>query len=263
MTTHERNLVPAGAATAIDVPTAETPAAVDSQVQTEEFPYGINPRWDVAQIATRGHILVGRLDYIFSRLRHFMLWMWLVLLVVLFMTLKQGQVFSPQLFDAIQRPLASALTFQRDTYFDIGGGTRSGPDVAWLGSYAPTPESLSVSDYEALISAVVADNSKHGLNAGEYEAVFNLTTQPMVTRPAKAFAENSKELRNGIVAVPEEGRGIVVAAYVEAKWAFALVRNGQCASLVGPDVKACSDQTRNGRWSNVAIEHINSLKPKD
>jgi hypothetical protein len=190
--------------------------------------------------------------------------MWLVLIVMLFLTIKQGELFGTQLFSALQRPLAAALTFQRDDYFDIGGGTKTGPEIAWLGSYAPTPESLTVSDYEALTKAVADDSAKHGLDAGAYEAVFDLPTQPMVTRPAKAFAENSKELRNGIVAVPEDGRDIVIAAYVEAKWALAVVRNGQCATLVGPSVKGCTDQTRNnGRWSNTAMERINSLKPKD
>ncbi|WP_425624932.1 hypothetical protein [Agrobacterium radiobacter] len=264
MTKHERNLTPAEDVPAIDGPTAETPAASDSQVQPEEFPDGINPRWDVAQIATRGHVLVGRLDYIFSKLRNLMLWLWLVLLVLLYLTVKQGQFFGPQIYSTLQRPLAAALTFDPDDYFDIGGGLRSGPEIAWLGAYAPTPESLSVADYEALIAAVVADSAKYGTNPDAWEHVGPLKVQPRITRPAKVFDDKAAELRNGVVAVPEEGRDIIIAAYVEAKWAFAIVRSGQCATLVGPAVKACGDQTRdNGRWDRMAVENINALKPKE
>ncbi|MGH0214394.1 hypothetical protein NKY66_10820 [Sinorhizobium meliloti] len=266
MTKHERNLLPAGDVPALDgAAEAITPAATDRQVQQpEEYPGGINPRWDVAQIATRGHVLVGRLEYIFENLRAFMLWLWLVFLVLLWLTFKQGEVWGPNIFGALQRPLAAALTFEPDDYFDIGGGLKSGPEIAWLGDYAPTPESLSVADYEALIVAVGADSAKYGTNVDGWEHVGPLKVQPRITRPAKVFDDKASELRNGVVAVPEEGRDIIIVAYVEAKWAFAIVRSGQCATFVGPAVKACSDQTRdNGRWDSMAVEYINALKPKE
>lgn len=266
MTKHERNLQPAGDGPAIDgSPKAETPAATVSQTQQpEEYPDGINPRWDVAQIATRGHVLVGRLDYIFKKLRYPMLWLWLVFLVLLWLTFKQGEMYGPRMFETLQRPLAAALTFEPDNYFDIGGGLKSGPEIAWLGDYAPTPESLSVADYEAVIAAVVADSAKYGTNADEWEHVGPLKVQPRITRPAKVFDDKASELRNGVVAVPEDGRDIVIAAYVEAKWAFTIVRGGGCTSFVGPAVKACRDETRdNGRWDLMTIEYINTLKPKE
>ncbi|MDH2092579.1 hypothetical protein N5K21_28125 [Rhizobium pusense] len=67
MTKHERNLLPAGTSPAIDGPTteAETPAGANSQVQqAEEYPNGINPHWDVALIATRGHVLSARIEWL-------------------------------------------------------------------------------------------------------------------------------------------------------------------------------------------------------
>lgn len=264
MTKHERNLVPVAGVplTASAPPITEANVVIEGQALTEEYPDGINPRWDVAQIATRGHVLVARIEYIFDKLKYLTFWLWLVLLVLLWLTVK-GMTFGPVLFIDLQRPLANALTFDRDTYFDVGGGLRGGPEIAWLGNYAPTPESLSASDYETLIKAVVDDSGKFGTNAGDWENVGKLKIQPRVTRPGKAF-EKSSELRNGVVAVPEQGSDITIAAYVEARWAFTLVRGGRCANLVGPAVNGCSDETRNdGRWLGITVETLNALKPKE
>ncbi|MGO7323431.1 hypothetical protein GUK30_32900 [Rhizobium leguminosarum] len=264
MTEHPRNIVATSDMPAID----GTP---ENQVQPEaapvEYPDGINPRWDVAQIATRGHVLVGRLEYIFDKVKLPSIWLWFLLLVLTWLMLN-GKInnFGPQVMR-----LDSAGTFQRmltydpDTYFDIGGGLRAGPDLAWLGRYAPTPEGLKVADHEALIAAVVADSGKFGTNVDEWTAVPELKTQPTVTRPAKAFAKNSAELRNGVVSVPEDGgRDIIVAAYVEGRWAFTIVRGNACGTMVGPVVKPCSDETNSdGRWSNMVVSTINTLKPKE
>ncbi|ANL87067.1 hypothetical protein [Rhizobium phaseoli] len=263
MTEHQRNVIAASEVPAIDA----TPA---DQVQPEaapvEYPDGINPRWDVAQIATRGHILVGRLEYIFDKVKLPSIWLWFLLLVLTWLMLNgKIEAFGPRLMR-----LDSAGTFQRmltydpSTYFDIGGGVHAGPDLAWLGHYAPTPESLSVADHEALIAAVVADSAQFGTDLDKWAAVPELKTQPTVTRPAKAFAKNSAELRNGVVSVPEDGRDIVVAAYVEGRWAFTIVRSGECGSMVGPVVKQCHNETRDdGRWSNMVVSTINTLKPKE
>ncbi len=267
MTKHERNLLPADEAQAIEGRT--TKATTESQVQpeaaAEEYPDGINPRWDVSQIATRGHVLVGRLEYLFEKLKFPAIWMWLLLLVLAW-AMYNGKInsFGPRLMYFDERGIFNRmLTFEPDSYFDIGGGLRGGPEIAWLGRYAPTPESLKVADYEALISAVVADSAKYGTDGAEWEQVGLLKIQPMVTRPAK-FAEKSAELRNGVVAIPEDSQDIIVAAYVEGRWAFTVVRSGNCASLVGPAVKGCNDETRDdGRWSGMAVQYVNNLKPKE
>lgn len=268
MTKHERNLLPAGTSPAIDgaAPDAETPATAESQVQPEDFPDGISPRWDVAQIATRGHVLVGRFEYLSQKLRYPTIWLWLLLLVLTW-AMFNGKIdaFGPRLMSFDGRGIFQRmLTFEPDGYFDIGGGLKGGPDLAWLGDYAPTPESLSASDHEALISAVVADSTKNGTNAEAWEQVAHLKVQPMLTRPAKAFAENSDELRNGVVAIPEDGgRDIIVSAYVEGRWSFTIIRGDRCAALAGPVAKDCGDQTREDGWSGMAVEAIKTLKPKE
>ncbi|NEJ83978.1 hypothetical protein GR268_46910, partial [Rhizobium leguminosarum] len=101
-----------------------------------------------------------------------------------------------------------------------------------------------------------------GTNLDNWSAVPELKTQPTVTRPAKSFAKNSAELRNGVVSVPEDGRDIVVAAYVEGRWAFTIVRGAACGTMVGPVVKPCNDWTNSdGRWNSMAVSTINTLKP--
>ncbi|MGO7266273.1 hypothetical protein [Rhizobium johnstonii] len=264
MTEHPRNIIPASDVPAIDATPGDQ---VQPEAAPEKYPDGINPRWDVAQIATRGHVLVGRLEYLFDKVKLPSIWLWFLLLVLTWLMLN-GKInnFGPQVMR-----LDSAGTFQRlltydpTTYFDIGGGLRAGPDLAWLGRYAPTPESLSVANHEALITAVVADSGKFGTKVDDWVAVPELKTQPTVTRPAKAFAKNSAELRNGVVSVPEDGgRDIIVAAYVEGRWAFTIVRGDNCASLVGSAVKQCADRTNDdGRWSGLAVSTINTLKPKE
>jgi len=263
MTEHQRNIVAASDVPAIDA----TPV---DQAQPEaapvKYPDGINPRWDVAQIATRGHVLVGRLEYIFDKVKLPSIWLWFLLLLLTWLMLNgKIEAFGPRIMR-----LDSAGTFQRmltydpSTYFDIGGGVHVGPDLAWLGNYAPTPESLAVADHEALIAAVVADSAKFGTNVDNWVAVSELKTTPTITRPAKAFAKNSAELRNGVVSVPEDGGDIIVSAYVEGRWAFTIVRSGACGTMVGPVVKPCSDKTRDdGRWSNMVVSTINTLKPKE
>ncbi|RVH69197.1 hypothetical protein CN198_14135 [Sinorhizobium meliloti] len=267
MTKHERNLMAAEDVPALDGATSETetPAAVESHAQQPvEYPGGINPRWDVAQIATRGHVLVGRVEYLSQKLRYPTIWLWL-LLIVLTWAMIDGKIgsFGPRLMDFDRGIFQRMLTFEPDSYFDLGGGLKGGPDLAWLGNYAPTPESLTEADHKTLIAAVVADSAKYGTNAEEWEHVGTLKIQPMITRPAKAFAENSAELRNGVIAVPEAGGDIVVSAYVGGRWAFTVIRGDSCASLVGPAVDRCRDWTRNDGWSGVAIEAIKTLKPKE
>ncbi|ANL74260.1 hypothetical protein AMC83_PA00033 (plasmid) [Rhizobium phaseoli] len=264
MTEHQRTVIAVSEVPAIDATPGDQGQPGAAPV---EYPNGINPRWDVAQIATRGHVLVGRLEYIFEKTKFPAIWLWL-LLILLTWAMLNGKIngFGPRLmhFDGTDS-ISRMLTYDPDTYFDIGGGVHAGPDLAWLGRYPPTPESLSVPDHEALITAVVADSAKAGTTVDEWTAVPELKTQPTITRPAKAFANNSAELRNGVVSVPEDGgRDIVVAAYVEGRWAFTIIRGDSCASLVGPAVKQCSDRTRDdGSWSGMAVSTISTLKPKE
>ena len=92
------------------------------------------------------------------------------------------------------------------------------------------------------------------------QALMLETDRPLALREAIRACRNG-----GVVSIAGVYGGLVdhfpIGAIVNRSL---IVRSGQCATLVGPAVKACSDQTRdNGRWSNMAIENINALKPKE
>jgi len=159
--------------------------------------------------------------------------------------------------------IAGLLTYDRDTYFDLGGGLRSGPEYQWMTEYAPKG-GLSVAKHNALIASVRSDLANHSNDAASWTEVTKLDPQPMITRAEKALRDNAKELPNGIVIIPEEGGPVSVVAYVEGQWSLSLVAPYSCAVFLGPfDPKSeCSNETTPTHPLNsYAVQIINSIKP--
>ncbi|WP_173995732.1 hypothetical protein [Agrobacterium tumefaciens] len=254
MTRHERTII-----------AAEELPSIDATKSTAQSRREIDPRHDVALIATRGHVLMARLDYLFGKLWFPSLWCWLAMLVVCFLMFNGALGFFGPNFqnNRVMWSITEALTYDPDTYFDIGGGLKGGPDVAWLGRYAPTPESLKPADYSALVEAVKADSAKFGIEAANYEAVGGLKIAPTLVS-AEKFEKNADSLKNGVVVIPKDDEKIIVAAYVEAKWAFTVVLRGRCVALVGPVPTGCADNTSNdGSLDGQSVTFLSSLKAKE
>ncbi len=57
--------------------------------------------------------------------------------------------------------VSNLLTFDEDSYFDLGGGLRGPYRLSWMGDYAPSSDSLSLDDYEKLTTALVKDIEPH------------------------------------------------------------------------------------------------------
>jgi len=161
------------------------------------------------------------------------------------------------------RTISAMLTFDRDTYFDLGGGLRSGPEYRWLGEHAPKG-GLSVEKLNALIASAQSDYAKHSKDAANWEEVTKLETQPMITRPEKAIRDNAKELPNGIVVIPEDRDPVSIISHVEGQWSLAVVSSGGCAIFLGPfDPKSgCENATTPARPINSYVSRIlDTLKP--
>ena len=58
MTEHQRNIIPAGEVPALEMPSSSNPEP--SPAAPIEAVAGIDPTWDIAKIATRGHVLTER-----------------------------------------------------------------------------------------------------------------------------------------------------------------------------------------------------------
>ncbi len=161
------------------------------------------------------------------------------------------------------RNIAAMLTYDRDTYFDLGGGLRSGPEYRWLGDHAPNG-GLSVAKLNSLIASVRADSAKHSNDAASWEEVTKLDTQPMITRPEKAIRDNAKELPNGIVVVPEGRDPLTIVAHVEGQWSITLVNGRNCAVILGPydPASGCQNATTpNQPLNGNARRVLDSIKP--
>ncbi|MEI3807567.1 hypothetical protein V6R85_23895 [Agrobacterium sp. CCNWLW32] len=159
--------------------------------------------------------------------------------------------------------IASMLTYDRDTYFDLGGGLRSGPEYRWLGEHAPNG-GLSVTKLNALIKAVQTDLANHGNDAASWEEVTKLNPAPMITRPEKAIRDNSKELPNGIVVIPEGRDPVTIVAHVEGQWSISVIAPRDCAAFLGPfdAASGCQNATTPSRPINqYAAKVLNTLKP--
>lgn len=257
------------------------------------FPDGINPAWDIAQIATPGHVLTERVSALTYKLLTPMTMCGVAALATVSaifvppMALKAGYftsvaavALSPFVFKrfggdySFSLPktlglaaalvaavsvsygtamfakmggtpafLQAAFTYDPDSYFDIGGGIKTGPEMAWLAQYAPKPESLSESDWEALVKATVSDLSAYGTDAAKWQAVGGLKTKPIVTRIEKVIANNADRLKDGAIAVPTSGRVTPIIAHVRGQWAVAMTAPGGCAVFMGPMVAGCQDNT--------------------
>ncbi|SMD16434.1 hypothetical protein [Rhizobium sp. RU36D] len=161
------------------------------------------------------------------------------------------------------RDIAAMLTYDRDTYFDLGGGLRSGPEYRWLGDHAPKG-GLTVSKLNSLIGSVQLDLAKHSNDAGSWEEVPKLDTQPMITRPEKAIRDNAKELPNGIVVIPEGDDPVTIVAHVEGQWSITLVAPRNCAVVLGPFDPAAGCQnltTPNQPMNGNARRVLDSIMP--
>lgn len=161
------------------------------------------------------------------------------------------------------RTISAMLTYDRDTYFDLGGGLRSGPEYRWLGEHAPKG-GLSVMKLNALIASVRSDFNKHSKDAANWEEITKLDPQPMITRPEKAIRDNAKELPNGIVVIPESRDPVSIVAHVEGQWSITVIAPFDCAIVLGPFDPAsdCQNATTPKRPINSYVTRIlDSLKP--
>ena len=306
MTQHQTNIQAVEAVPPLDA-SAESVAALPAT-----FPDGINPNWDVAKLATRGHVLIARSEVFTKRyapvakvamvaafgsmimgfipsdwrILAYVPTMLLVILIPLlddfggysirrraalsaFLTvlvwlgmgvlLSNGRTTFPSV-------ITNALTFDQDSYFDLGGGLKGGPDVAWLSKYAPKPESLSEGDYAALVKATAADMQQHGTDAANWATVGGLKVQPIVTRPEKVFAKNADKLKDGVISIPEGSDIVDIVAHVKGQWAIAKVAGGRCATFQGPAIDGCQareDGAQGDRLNDTAREALAAMKPTE
>lgn len=159
--------------------------------------------------------------------------------------------------------IQSMLTYDRNTYFDVGGGLRSGPEDRWMADYSPQG-GLSVIKLNALIKAVQTDIANHGDDAASWEEVTKLQTQPMITRAEKAIRDNAKELPNGIIILPKDGGPVSLVAYVEGQWSISLVASQACLVALGPfdEESGCQNQNNPERpLSGYARQILDQIKP--
>lgn len=140
--------------------------------------------------------------------------------------------------------VSNLMTFDEDTYFDLGGGLRGPYRLSWMADYAPSSDSLSLDDYEKLTTALVKDIDAHGLEAAEWSNVAELPKAPIITRGAKAIREHGDKLKTGVVVVPKDLAVVAVLAHVEGKWSAAIIGGRKCAVILGPVPKTCDDQTK-------------------
>jgi len=166
----------------------------------------------------------------------------------------------------VQKVARNYLTFDPENYFELGGGLRGSPDMAWLASYEPKPESLSRAEHAELLKAVSADLGKFGADAAQWEAVAALKKAPQVTRAEKALTQYASSLKDGIVVVPEDNPVMMVVAHVEGQWSLSVVASSNCAVFLGPysEATGCEDQTTPEEPLNsYARQSLAELKPTE
>ncbi len=244
MTKHERDFVP-------DSPPIDAAAVSVEKVEITE----LDPEFDVAQVATRGHVLMARCEAVAK------VGFWPALAVGV---VAGFFVFKASYAPALVTPptfLKNALTYNEETYFDLGGGLRGPSALAWMADYAPTPESLSQSDYDALVAALKTDLSAHGIEIADWEAIGALKKAPKITSPARLFADFKDRVKDGAVVVDKDNQIVFVAAYVEGRWALTDVRPSRCQTVLGPVAKDCVDGTNPEGWTRQAVQILASLKP--
>ncbi|NHT78924.1 hypothetical protein G8E10_24810 [Rhizobiaceae bacterium CRRU44] len=218
-------------------------------------PKALDPTWDVSKIATRGHVLTARIQRLSK----------LLFLPALALGLVSGYtVLRSAVVPSFATPpewIAEAFTYDRNTYFDLGGGLKGPPELAWLADYAPTPESLSQADYDALTAAVVKDVSAYGLSPENWTELGGLKTPAKITSPPRLLSEFSGRLKDGVAVVDKDGGKVSVAAYVGGRWAITAIGRGRCATVIGPIAKGCEDATSQRGFNEPTLAIINSFKP--
>lgn len=300
MTQHERAIVAAEELPALDGEILP-PNTLDPVDPDEKLPFpplakaipdnieGLNPDWDVAQIASRGHVLVARSQVISTALNWPMtlLLIWCVtsiignfvgsawlgfvglgIVVVVAFAMTEGMKVSKdiQKFSvlvlivmvlvslgklplgaiglgggALPQSVRNLFVYDPESYFDLGGGLKGGPDLAWMGNYPPRPESLSAADYDSLVKATIADVAAFGKEAGNWRDTSALKTQPMITRPAKALPKYGDRLKDGIVLIPEDFGPVSILGHTQGQWAITLIASGGCATVLGPIATGCQN----------------------
>ncbi|MBY3314753.1 hypothetical protein [Rhizobium laguerreae] len=271
----------------------------------------IDPAWDVAQVATRGYVLVARAQALTQSLNSPMLLLLLwcvtsiaaffvgsaivaVVAVVLLIFVAVSMMQTTAVFNGSKRVVGILLVmmalvslgklplpgvgiasgrlpeavrglflFDPDNYFDLGGGLKGGPDIAWMGDFRPKPESLSAKDYDALIKATVADVAAYGKEAGKWTSTNALPIKPMVTRPAKALPKYGDRLKDGVVLVPEDFGPVSVLAHTQGQWSINLVAPGGCATVLGPVASGCQNSVTADDPLNANVRrYLADIQPK-
>lgn len=226
---------------------------------------GIDPAFDVAQIATRGHVLTARLEWLSRRLMVPMVGAAVVVFASVSGLLGSGGMMDARysLSGGFIDPIRGALTYNPNDYFDIGGGLRGGPEFAWLAAYAPTPESLSKAELDDLVIAIANDLGQFGAKPSEWTAVAEVKTPLTVTRPEKVFAEHAAAVETGVVALPDDAYSYPsLVAYVEGQWSLTVFNGRRCLSAVGPVVEQCADGTTKNGLSADARSILETYKPR-
>ncbi|WP_085034971.1 hypothetical protein [Ensifer aridi] len=240
-------------------PTATTKPKPKFVVEPAPFPHGINPRWDVAQIATEGHVLTARVQD-WSHRKYSTAICAFFGAVGLFIA---GQAYLPFLK---QPPVGiiSALTYDPDTYFNLGGGLHGPYEISWIGDFAPKV-GLTEKEYGELVDATVKDLSEHQFDAADWSTVAGLKKAPKITRPEKVFTQWSERLEDGVISLPEAPKHVAIVAHVQGQWGVTLARPGDCLTVQGPIAEGCEDgiDGKTEALSKAAYQVLMTMKPAD
>ena len=164
---------------------------------------------------------------------------------------------------SLGRPLAQALTYNPATFVSAPAVSDQDLDyrLAWLANLSPV-RGLDEAGWAALVKAAAADIATHGDKTADYTAVPALASAPVVTRPAKVFADHSADLASGVIAIPlavppgQTAPPAHVVAWVGGKLAWAVIAPGPRIGIIfGPVPQGA------GQVPSAPPELINQLKP--
>lgn len=147
-----------------------------------------------------------------------------------------------------------ALTYDPNTYTDLGGGRRASYRLKWLADL-PKSRGLSEDAWKSLNSAVAADLST-GLDTNRWSATPALAVAPKVTRPERALSEHVARLDTGIVTVPTpaQAQRVHVVAMVNGALAWTWFDNMGCRTFGPISIPNC--------LSGPLVESVaNNLRP--
>ena len=136
---------------------------------------------------------------------------------------------------AVPSFVKDALTYDPESYVDLGGGVRTSYRLAWLADL-PRSRGLSAEAWSDLVKAVGTDIAAARAETDRWTATPALATAPKVTRPAKAISEHSARLSTGIVTVPaaSDPQRAHVVAMVDGGLAWATLGPAGCTVPFGP-----------------------------